>query len=106
MSNLRVGYFHCIRPALYSQWSRYIAHSSGASKGPRVELRGREANMVSTVTTNLAEAPLITADLHLDAFRECNAGDAIFASNCKQRQRGLLNQVNKQAAVGEARGTR
>lgn len=34
--------------------------------------------MVSTVATNLAEAPPITADLHLDAFRECNAGDAIF----------------------------
>jgi hypothetical protein len=47
-----VGCFHQVRLALGFQPYRYIAHSSGASKGPRVELRGREANMVSIVTRN------------------------------------------------------
>lgn len=54
--------------------------------------------MVSTVTTNLAEAPLVTADLHLDAFRECNAGDAIFCIKLHAATDGFAKPV--QQAVG------
>lgn len=69
MLRVKVGYFPCVRGAFHFNDSQDIAHSSDTSKGPRVELRGREANIVSLVSGILIGTSLTTDYLHLDALR-------------------------------------
>lgn len=68
------------------------AHSSDASKGPRVELRGREArNPISKGETQMgAQTSPRTMRLPLEALRLCSGGaDAISALQVALERKGV-----------------